>query len=71
MVLIKSIMGNLQKGHTITIWYNNRYYKRYDRCMLEKFSITYADPDTLLNKRTELTSKCRHKNRFLLANVKK
>ena len=37
--------------------------KRCDLCL-----IIYADPDTLLNKRTELISRCRHRNKFLLAN---
>ena len=45
--------------------------KRCDLCLSEKVSIIYADSDTLLNKRTELISKCRHRNEFLLANVKK
>ena len=45
--------------------------KRCDLCLLEKVSITCADPDTLLNKRTELISKCCHRNKFLLAYVKK
>ena len=33
-------------------------------CLSEKLSIICADPDTLLNKRTELISKCRHRNKF-------
>ena len=37
--------------------------KRCDLCL-----IICADPDTLLNKRTELISRCRHRNKFLLAN---
>ena len=45
--------------------------KRCDLCLPEKVSIICADPDTLLNKRTELISKCRHRNKFLLAYVKK
>ena len=45
--------------------------KRCDLCLLEKVSIICADPDTLLNKRTELISKCCHKNKFLLAYAKK
>ena len=40
--------------------------KRCDLCMSEKFSIICADPDTLRNKRTELISKCRHRNKILL-----
>ena len=45
--------------------------KRCDLCLSENVSIICADPDTLLNKRTELISKCRHRNKFLLAKVKK
>ena len=45
--------------------------KRCDLCLSEKVSNICADPDTLLNKRTELISKCRHRNKFLLAYVKK
>ena len=41
--------------------------KRCDLCLSEKFSIICAGPDTLLNKRTELISKCLHRNKFLLA----
>ena len=43
--------------------------KRCDLCLSEKVSIICADPDTLLNKRTELISKCRYRNKFLLAKV--
>ena len=45
--------------------------KRCDLCLSEKVSIICADPDTLLNKITELISKCHHANKFLLAKVKK
>ena len=45
--------------------------KRCDPCLSEKVSIICTDPDTLLNKRTELSSKCRHRNKFLLVNVNK
>ena len=38
--------------------------KRCDLCLSEKVSMICADPDTLLNKRTELISKCRHRNKF-------
>ena len=51
----QSIMEIRQKGLNIPMWF--------------KVSIIWADPDTLLNKRTELISKCRHRNKFLLANV--
>ena len=36
-----------------------------------KTCVICADPDTLLNKRTELISTCRNRNKFPLANVKK
>ena len=45
--------------------------KRCDLCLSEKVSIICADPDTLLNKITELISRCHHANKFLLAKVKK
>ena len=45
--------------------------KHCDLCVLEKVSIICVDPDTLLSRRTELISNCRHRNKFLLANIKK
>lgn len=40
-------------------------------CLQEKFEIlNYPDKEDLLNKRSELISKCRHTNKFLLANYK-
>ena len=45
--------------------------KRCDLCLSEKVSIICADPGTLLHKRTELISKFLHRNKFLLAYVKK
>lgn len=40
-------------------------------CLQEKFEIlNYPDKEVLLNKRSELISKCRHTNKFLLANYK-
>ena len=38
-------------------------------CLAEKLQIIKAKPEGLLNKRSELISKCRHKNNFLLKNV--
>ena len=38
-------------------------------CFAEKLQIIKAKPEGLLNKRSELISKCRHKNKFLLKNV--
>ena len=38
-------------------------YQRCDLCLSENVSIICADPDTLLKKRTELISKCCHRNK--------
>ena len=40
--------------------------KRCDLCLTEKLLIAQADPKTLLNKRSEIVSKCRHRNKFTL-----
>ena len=41
-------------------------------CLNEKLYIaTHEDPASLLNKRNELVSKCRHKNKFALINSHK
>ena len=42
-----------------------------DLCLPEKMIVALADPKVLLNKRTELISKCRHKSKFILNSVKK
>ena len=40
-------------------------------CLHEKFEIlTYSNQDELLNKRSELVSKCCHINKYLLSNSK-
>ena len=45
--------------------------KRCRLCLQEKFEIIkYPRPDELLNKRSELVSKCRHANKYLLCNYK-
>lgn len=44
--------------------------RRCDLCLSEKVAIVRANPKGLLNKRTELVSKCRHKNKFVIGNVK-
>ena len=41
-----------------------------DLCLTEKVIIAGSDPKKLLNKRTELVSKCRHRNKFLLSKIK-
>ena len=42
--------------------------KRCDLCLTEKLMIIIANPDRILNKRSELISKCRHENKFYLRN---
>lgn len=42
--------------------------KRCDLCLTEKLMIIKASDDKLLNKKTELISKCRHENKFYLKN---
>ena len=39
-------------------------------CPAEKYEILTANDDALLNKRTELINKCRHKNKYKLINAK-
>ena len=53
--------------------YASRYKcgtRRCDLCLTEKMIIALADPKVLLNKRTELISKCRHGSKFILNSVK-
>ena len=38
--------------------------RRCDLCLTEKMVIATADPKTTLNKRSELTSTCRHRSKF-------
>ena len=38
-------------------------------CLAEKMAILNAHKGTLLNKRSELVSKCRHENKFYAGNV--
>ena len=47
--------------------YNN-ISKRCDLCLTEKLHIMKGNNDSLLNKRSELISKCRHENKFYLMN---
>ena len=42
--------------------------KRCQLCLTEKMLIATAEKPTLLNKRSELASKCRHQNKFYLSN---
>ena len=47
--------------------YDNRT-KRCNLCLAEKSQIIAADRSKNLNKKSEIVSKCRHMNKFLLAN---
>ena len=38
--------------------------RRFDLCLSEKLLIASADPSSLLNKHSKLTSSCRHKNKY-------
>ena len=40
--------------------------RKCDLCICEKLLIARGDPYVLLNKRDELVSKCRHRNKFTL-----
>ena len=42
--------------------------KRCQLCLWEKYFIIMSDKSVTLNKRSELISKCRHSNKFLLKN---
>ena len=43
--------------------------KRCSLCLHEKLAIiTYPYPDEIINRRSELITKCRHENKFLLKN---
>ena len=44
--------------------------RRCDLCLTEKVVILTADPATMLNKRSELVSTCRHRAKFRCDKVK-
>ena len=44
--------------------------RRCDLCLTEKYVIARANHKNLLNKRTELISKCCHRNKYILKNIK-
>ena len=44
--------------------------KTCNLCLTEKFYIIFHNKENLLNKRSEILSTCRHRNKFLLSNVK-
>ena len=37
------------------------------KCLNEKLAIALHKEDNMLNKRSEIISKCRHKNKYILA----
>ena len=43
--------------------------RRCDLCLTEKYIIARANQNDLLNKRTELISKCQHRNKYILKNM--
>ena len=43
--------------------------RRWDLCLTEKYIIARAEQKNLLNKRTELISKCCHRNKYILKNL--
>ena len=44
--------------------------RKFDLCLTEKIITARSDPKKLLYRRKELVSKCRHRNRFLLSDIK-
>ena len=44
--------------------------KRCNLCLTEKLLIISDNPSKLLNKRSEIISKCRHDNKFYVKNYK-
>ena len=46
------------------------WHKKVQSVSDRKMIIALADPEVLLNKRTELISKCQHRSKFTLNSVK-
>ena len=44
--------------------------RRCDLCATEKYVTARADQEHPLNKRTEIISKCRHRNKYFIKYVK-
>ena len=42
---------------------------RCQLCLAEKLATLWANPDTTLNKRSELVAKCRHSNKYKLIKI--
>ena len=58
---------NFKTGWSIITTAVRNYHnssKKCNLCLMEKLCILKADKATLLNKRSELISKCRHDNKF-------
>ena len=76
--LSKYIWYLKDKGEDFTIKWSvpakaSRYTcgsKRCNLCLTEKLLIAKADSRTLLNKRSEIMSKCRHRNKFILKPIR-
>ena len=65
------IMPSLKWYIVISIPAYSNFPKKYQLCLQEKFEIlNYPNLNELLNKISELISKCRHVNKFLLSNYK-
>ena len=77
-VLSKYIWDQKDNGTSYTIKWSiikraNPYHVhplRCNLCLSEKLCILSADKSTLLNKRSELITKCRHEIKFYAANQK-
>ena len=56
---------------SVPAYSNSNISKKCALCLQKKFEIiNYENQSELLNKRSEMFSKCRHANKFLLANYK-
>ena len=64
-----SINFNIKWSIIARAWPYNNTTKRCDLCLTEKLMITKFNSNNLLNKRSELISKCRHRNKFYLKNI--
>ena len=67
----EGIVPNLQWSIMKQVKSYSNTSKSYPLCTQEKFEILqYRNKNELLNKRSEILNKCRHMNKFLLANLK-
>ena len=65
-IILKIKWRIVKKGNSVV---SSNYCKL---CLTEKFDIIESlDNKNLLNKKSELVSKCRHQNKLLLCNLKK